>query len=262
MGMAFLHGQNGGGSDLNFATKAYSTEAELLASTPKENTLGVVTNVPPSAWGFYNAAPGWEDAEGVVYFVVPLFTSVEAASFNATKKYRLWLAPTGCYQRISGAWKSITAYIYKDGSWLQFSVEKPAVFIIFDGENVANYTGGWSGGGSSSGGVLSVTNGGYDSWVGNSYLSSAELIDMSGYSTLHFIVSEYNRPGSKTFGLDPTADNGKYDIASVSVTGINEYTIDIQSVDSCFIKLCGGGFQAGSGGWESGGYAVSKIWLE
>ena len=53
MGACFLYG-NGGGSDLNFATRAYATEAELLASSPKENTLGVVTNVPPIAWSFYN----------------------------------------------------------------------------------------------------------------------------------------------------------------------------------------------------------------
>ena len=143
MGMSFLHGQNGGGSDLNFATNAYSSESELLASAPKENTLGVVTNIPPSAWGFYNAAPGWEDAEGMVYFVVPLFTSVEAASFNATKKYRLWLAPTGCYQRISGAWKSMTAYIYKGGSWLQFSYNR--LYLFNNGDQCTAVTGGWNG---------------------------------------------------------------------------------------------------------------------
>lgn len=120
MGTCFLYG-NGSRSDLNFTARAYATEAELLASAPKENTLGVVTSVPPRAWAFYNAAPGWDEADGIIYFVVPLLTSMEATSFNMTKKYFLWLAPTECYQRISGAWRSMIAYIYKGGTWVQFS---------------------------------------------------------------------------------------------------------------------------------------------
>ena len=120
MGTCFLYG-NGGGNDLNFAAKAYATETELLASVPKENTLGVVTSIPPRTWAFYNAAPGWGEADGIIYFVVPLMTSVEETSFNAMKNYYLWLAPTECYQRISGAWQKMVAYIYQGGVWVQFS---------------------------------------------------------------------------------------------------------------------------------------------
>lgn len=42
MGKAFLYG-SGGGSALNFSLKAYSTVAALLADTPAENTIGIVT---------------------------------------------------------------------------------------------------------------------------------------------------------------------------------------------------------------------------
>lgn len=253
MAKGFKHGA-GGTDALNFKVVG-GTEQPV---NPKENTVWVNTDTAISGWAFSPEEPAGP-SEGLVW--IGLGTA-SPAPFNALKKEALYCYPTACRQYAGGAWVNAEAYVYTDGAWVQFSAVKPAVFIVFDGGSEADYTGTWSGNGGSSGGVLSVTNGGYNSFVENSYLSSAELIDMSDYSTLHFIVSEYNKYGKKTFGLGTTTVIGSYDIASVSVTGKNEYTIDIQSVDSCFINLLGGGFQAGSGGYETGGYAVSKIWLE
>ena len=253
MAKGFKHGA-GGTDALNFKVVGGTEQP----GNPKENTIWVNTETDISGWVFSPEEPV-EPSDGLVWIGLGTASS---APFNALKKGGLYCFPISCKQYVSGEWADAEAHIYQGGGWVQFSAGKPSVYIIFDGESEADYTGSWSGSGISSGGVLSVTNGGYNAWVGSIYLSSAELIDMSGYSTLHFIVSEYNAYGSKKFGLGTTTANESYDIASVSVTGTNEYTIDIQSVDSCFIKLSGGGFQAGGGGYQAGGYAVSKIWLE
>ena len=53
-----LEGFGGGGSSpLNFKIVAYATEEELMAVTPQENTIGVITTTPINGWIFGSEDP-------------------------------------------------------------------------------------------------------------------------------------------------------------------------------------------------------------
>lgn len=249
MGACFLYG-NGGGSDLNFTVRAYATEAELLASTPKENTLGVVTNVPPIAWCFYNVAPGWAEADGIIYFVVPTLSSLEATSFNTTKKYNLWLAPTGCYQRISGAWKKMAAYIYKSGVWVQFSLLALPYFY-----NAGDFTVEWLGSGSNSGGVLTVTGG---SATMNTFEGYFVIPDIHNYKTISCYISSYSNV-KPTVSIQQISTGTTVASAKPSSSG-STVSIDVSSLsgnDYYFVLSTNSTYDDG---WVVSNVKTTKIW--
>ena len=134
-----------GGGSLNFSVKTYTTEEALLADTPRENTVGVVTNTAVPKWSFSASEPSAPE-EGEIWF--SLGTESDAA-FNALKKNILSVYPKRCRQYLSGAWTNVSAYIYKSGVWVQFS--KTATYLYYEGDECADLTGGWTaktGGGS------------------------------------------------------------------------------------------------------------------
>ena len=52
-----LRGFGGGGTSLNFKVLAYPTEEALLAATPRDNTIGVVTDQKITSWHFSAEEP-------------------------------------------------------------------------------------------------------------------------------------------------------------------------------------------------------------
>ena len=78
----------GGGAALNFDVKAYDTEEALLAATPKENTIGIITTTPITSWIFSATEPKipTDGDDGLVWFHIGTTSPV---SFNALKKTTL-----------------------------------------------------------------------------------------------------------------------------------------------------------------------------
>lgn len=134
---------SGGGSELNFTVKAYATEAELLAATPKENTIGIITTTPITNWIFGSTEPEVA-ANGMVWIVTGESSTVE---FNALKKNAIQVYPVYAKQYLSGAWENMNAEIYIGSKWTQFS-------SMWDGELFTpnnqweSVTGGWENNGS------------------------------------------------------------------------------------------------------------------
>ena len=108
-----LYGFGGGGSQLNFKVVAYATAEERAAATPAENTLGVITNTPITAWSFSSAVPD-TPISGMVHFITASTSSVE---FNALKKNEITVYPSGCSQYVNGCWVVRDAMLYKNGAW-------------------------------------------------------------------------------------------------------------------------------------------------
>ena len=109
MGVAFLHGQNGGSSELNFKVVGGTTQP----SSPSSNTIWVNTGTAITGWVFSADAPSSPTA-GVVWFKTRFGSSVP---FNALKKNCLHVYPISVWQYASGAWAEKTAMIYADGTW-------------------------------------------------------------------------------------------------------------------------------------------------
>lgn len=124
----------GGGTSLNFKVVASPTEP----SNPKENTIWVKTNIP-STWASINSVvkPGWTASEGYISIYYNSYGSSPGnadSTLNFVKKHGITQELLGklhaCYQYQSGAWKSVYAYIYKSGNWVQFSSEFAATIKV------------------------------------------------------------------------------------------------------------------------------------
>lgn len=140
------------------------------------------------------------------------------------------------------------------------SVKISYTYYIFNGGNNVDYTGGWTGSGSYTGDVLSVSNGSDSGWIQNRNIASAVKIDMAPYSVLHFAVSTYN--DSSKFGLSTNTTDGDYSTVQETVSSVKEYAIDISGLTgSYYVKMGSTGKQASGSSWTNIGYAVNKIWL-
>lgn len=137
MGTAFLYGNggSGGGAALNFEMKAYATEELLLAATPKENTIGIITTTAINGWALSAEAPS-SPASGMVWIQTGITSGV---AFNALKKNSITLYPISAKQYVNGAWVEKTAKSYQNGNWVEW-------FIYFYkyGDERFEVTGGFS----------------------------------------------------------------------------------------------------------------------
>lgn len=117
----------GSSSELNFKVVSYADAAERSAAIPKENTLGVVTREPITAWVFASRAP-----EAPIPGTVHVSTAADsAAAFNALKHNELRVYPTGCSQFVDGAWTPRDAMFFQGGIWKNWSI------TIFSGGQVS-----------------------------------------------------------------------------------------------------------------------------
>lgn len=108
-----LEGFGGGGANLNFKILDYATKAALLAAAPKENTIGIITETPITAYAFAAAEPT-EPVEGMVWIEVGISGSL---ILNALKKNGIILHLVRAKQYASGQWVGVEAYIYQGGAW-------------------------------------------------------------------------------------------------------------------------------------------------
>lgn len=136
MAKGFKHGTAGAsGVGLNFDVKAYATEAELLSSTPKENTVGIVTDTPITGYVFSAAQP--EAADGLVWIKIDAFSTV---AFNALKNNCLMVYPMSAKQYKGGAWTKVTARSYQGDTWAEWI---PEGALYYHGDECVNTSGGW-----------------------------------------------------------------------------------------------------------------------
>lgn len=106
----------GGGTSLNFDVKAYATEEALLAATPKENTIGIITTNKITGWLFSATEPE-SPTEGMVWISTGASSTIE---FNALKKNGIQVYPLSAKQYVSGAWVDVTAMSYQGGEWVEW----------------------------------------------------------------------------------------------------------------------------------------------
>lgn len=109
----------GGGTSLNFDVKAYATEELLLAATPKENTIGIITTTAINGWVFSATEPT-EPVEGMVWITVGTSSTVE---FNTLKKNAIQVYPLSAKQYVDGAWVDVPAYSYQGGEWVSWNTD-------------------------------------------------------------------------------------------------------------------------------------------
>ena len=110
-----LEGFGGGGTPLNFKIVAYATEEELLAAQPKENTIGVITDVPITGYKFSSTEPENMN-EGEVWIKTSDNGSVVFDIVEGVK-----LCTILSKQYINGVLINVTAMIYQNGIWVELA---------------------------------------------------------------------------------------------------------------------------------------------
>lgn len=117
-----LHGfgGSGGGTELNFDVVAYDSEEVLLASTPAENTIGVVTTTPITGW-YFSATQPENMVDGEVWV---LNNEPAPVAFNALKKNCVMVYPVSAQQYVSGELVYVTALIYQGEAWVEWITTK------------------------------------------------------------------------------------------------------------------------------------------
>lgn len=131
-----LYGFGGaGGTSLNFAVKAYPSEAELLAVVPKENTIGIITTTPITSWILSATEPS-PASDGMVWISIGASSQFE---FNALKENALHVYPISAKQFVGDDWLERTAMIYQNERWLAWFDG----YLYNAGDECVGVTGGW-----------------------------------------------------------------------------------------------------------------------
>lgn len=118
----------GGGAGVNLSVKAYATEAEMLASAPKNNTVGVVTG-SMTDWAMGFDAPETA-ANGLVFIRLGTDSKVKmSASANKT----VTVCPLYARIRNGESWNDVDMMVYQGGAWL-----RPWEVFVQNKQKVAN----------------------------------------------------------------------------------------------------------------------------
>ena len=223
----------GGGTPLNFKIVAYATEEELITAQPKENTIGVITNVPITGYKLSATEP--EDMiEGEVWICIGTNSNVAFDIAEDIKTY-----PLSIKQYINGVLVDKTAMSYQGGEWVNWRL-----YLYKAGDEYTDITGGW---------VQTVTDNHSEFVKSNSHMKlrvwygysvkagTNNAIDLSGFNNLHFKIGSegVDNTGSIEFFVASTK-TGSY-LSYVAIGNSNEndvITVDISNIqDSAFIGM-------------------------
>lgn len=123
----------GGSGGLNFQVIGGTT----APSNPKENMIWVNTSTKITSYIFSATQP--TAASGMVWISTGTSSPIE---FNALKKNGIQVYPTVAKQYVNSVWVDVSAYIYRNAEWVQFSYEN--YYLFKNGELYESRTGGWS----------------------------------------------------------------------------------------------------------------------
>lgn len=273
MGTCFLYGNGGDGFNLNLSFKNYASSSALLADTPKENTIGIVSTVAVSRWRFTSVTkPGATSPAGYVYLIASLDgdnrSSTTIPTFDPINKNNnmILLKPTGCLQLVNGSWEKMTAYIYKKNTWVQFSEIITELYLYDSGEQYTSVTGGWK-----------ATD---DYTLKETYINLAvsaaykgrqaftlSPVDMSGYSKLNVEVTSWskvcylgiNNTKPNDYAWNDSNFSNKTDCEAITEINANgTVSLDISSMSGSFYVWLG---KPGQNTSNAEGCYITKVWL-
>lgn len=236
-----------GGFNLQFVS------GMIAPSNPKENMIWVKTDRLITQFLITKSIGAWSGIAGAVEMTYEAsndytMTGISTLFFDG-KLHSLygqaWFKPTALYQSNGITAEPKDAYIYKSGTWVQFSWAR--VFLYYRGDSCNAITGNWK---SAATGTAGWGNGSVDNSNGTLNVSAWDVrvtcaatnnrIDLSRYKTLTFVVSSASGMNngwhrgvlltSNSFNWNPDA-GGVYGPGaashSVNITGPGTFNIDV-----------------------------------
>lgn len=250
---------NGGGGRDRFRPTVYG--GTTAPAKPKEGdfwvyTSGAITAVEWNCW--VHSFPGWVGTDGVTYIVSGGYDTSTVVDLTNIRNGIHYFCPNDCYMQHGGKWYRETAYVYRNGKWLQFSTwAAPWNGELFQsGNQYTDHTGGWAYTFSDTGSVDFSSNIWWSVTNITAFVYTAWTIDVTKYSRLRFTGSLW---GSWSFGLGNKQSglNAGNWIARIQGDGtVNDGSVDISGVSGSFYIVLYASSEGGSGG------NISKVWLE
>lgn len=119
-------GANGGGGEagLNFTVKPYPNYSAMIADTPKNNTIGVVTE---SMTEYVLSSKEPATSDGLVWIEAGAFHRIGNASLQIVKDKPVFVELIRTQIYSGGIWSFIESAIYQNGAWTRLK------YIIYDG---------------------------------------------------------------------------------------------------------------------------------
>lgn len=212
----------GGGAALNFKVLAYATEEELLAATPAENTIGIITTAPITSWCFSVEEPSPAEP-GKIWITIGTSSDV---SFNAFKKNTAIIYPISAQQYVSDGWVDVPSKSRQGGEWVEWI--SPCLLYSLGDERTA-VTGGWVGTGydSMNGGTVQKNDASITvtaEFSSAKAITTQKAVDLRGYSkvkvklTGHVLGAHANKKICLSLHTDSTPTNSNC-AASASTSG-------------------------------------------
>lgn len=159
------------GAGLNFGIVTYATEEALLAATPTENTIGVVTDTAVTNYIFSMTEPE-TPSEGLLWIKT---SNMPVATVNVLMDNAIVLGLVSCSQYVSGAWIKLEAHIYQSG-WTELKR-----YLFNRGVIYTDFTGGING--TVQDDALYVTGNIATSY--NKTYTTKQTIDLTDVNTIH-----------------------------------------------------------------------------
>ena len=234
------------GVKLNFDVVAYGSEEELLADTPAENTIGIITDTPITKYHFSVTQPE-NMSDGEVWFASGM---ASVAPFSILKDNSAMVYTEAAKQMVSGTLVNVAAKIYINGEWKTFIEDLYLLSSNGYDSSISKtyYTGTHSLSTSDNKIVIYAAHN-----VLNGYCTASftKLYDLSNYNYLEFNVTVITEgsghvDGAITKNLTySTSDN----VASIVLTNsIGLHKLDISSLSGeYYIHVYAKGWPAGCG---------------
>lgn len=252
----------GGGAALNFKVVGYATKEELLAATPAENTIGIITEIPITGYHFGTEEPS-PAAAGMVWITTGTRSSVE---FNALKKNAIQVYPLSAKQQDGSAWVDVTALSYQGWEWVNW-----IIYLYNEGDECTEITGGWSTKGDSGGSITKNSNNVYINCTGVNSKSTYRIIyandpiDLTDIATLSINVTSRATDGT---GSDyclyicskiPSGYSAFNAVASATIVSDGVTELDVNNIDGEYYIVVGVRI-AGSASYYVKSY-LSEVWM-
>lgn len=255
MGACFLYGNSG--SRRYRVCEVYGGQNPPNTGV-KDNDIFLRTNVAIISGEIttnVGGLPTWDSADGV--FLVTL----GAGAFDDTKAgmYIVWDTqkfhnvsgfPGNAYIHENGKWRRCEGYVFHSNKWVQFSSAWDGT-LFYNGNQYADVTGGWTGADSYSPNLTATL------MSGTITISTANAVDLSGFSTLKFMGSGNGANSGGTYSAKcKIANESGVEVASLDFQSSGTYAVSVAALSGKhYVRFVAAGSRGNN-------LDISKVWLE
>lgn len=205
---------NNNNNQLNLKIQYYNDENSLLLDKPKENTIGIITNIPAKNYYIGSTVPT-EIKDNMIWINTATYST---AAFNILKSQECYIYPVSISQYINGIWESKIGKIYFNNTWntLEYKLLTKDGFDITDtGQWFFATNSGSTGSGSATVSTNSISMSASSSSSSNSpryvIVTHRNEIDFTSYKTLEMdLTLSYSSESQNMyfwFGISQTPSN-------------------------------------------------------